>query len=133
MFFTISQTTLKSIKAKLPDISGVCLSSLCILHCVVLPLLPGLLVSLDFDNHLFHWSVIIASLPITGFAAYTGYKRHKNRWISFTLMLAWAMLATTEFLPEKHDSHLSWLPVSAGALIITTHYFNIKKKNRCVC
>ena len=66
------------------DRSAIVLSTLCMIHCLVLPLLLILLPTLTsvvfFSDERFHTWLLYAVLPISAFAVMSGYFHHRN-WL----------------------------------------------------
>ena len=62
------------------DILAVSLSVLCILHCLLLPILviavPSM-ASLFFVDEIFHTWMVIAVIPVSGIALYRGWKKNQ--------------------------------------------------------
>ena len=69
------------------DRAAICFSSLCILHCLLLPLLLvaypiGIVVTLS--DEIFHQIMVSAALPLSLVSLYMGYGHHKrNQLIVF--------------------------------------------------
>lgn len=114
---------------KTADITGVVLSQLCLVHCLLLPVLLGFLPSLAILDHgsgeLFHAGLLILATPVTVFALLQGYRRHRNRSPillgTVGLCLLWSILVAESSL--GHD-FASVANVMAGALVASAHWYN---------
>ena len=111
------------------DILAVSLSVLCILHCLLLPImviaLPSM-ASLFFVDEVFHTWMVIAVIPISGIALYRGWKKHqvlKIGTIGFMglLLLSCAAFLGHDFISENDERFLTII----GTTIITlAHIWN---------
>lgn len=68
---------------KLCDRFGVLVSSLCVVHCILLPLViiafPTVTTALNLSEDVTHISLLLFLLPATVFAIYSGFKVHKQK------------------------------------------------------
>ncbi|MDO6566980.1 MerC domain-containing protein [Alteromonas sp. 1_MG-2023] len=67
---------------KISDKAAIALSMLCVVHCLLLPvlllLLPALAGALAFDDALFHKTLLFFVVPISVVALMMGYFYHRN-------------------------------------------------------
>ncbi|ALM92720.1 MULTISPECIES: MerC domain-containing protein [Alteromonas] len=67
---------------KISDKAAIALSMLCVVHCLLLPvlliLLPPLAGALAFDDELFHKTLLFFVVPISVIALMMGYFYHRN-------------------------------------------------------
>jgi hypothetical protein len=122
------------------DKIGMTASSICGVHCLVLPFVFVLFpyASIAFvKGEMFEWGFILFSLTIACFAMAQGFLVHR-KWYPLIL----AMVGFTTFIavrianPELHETFSGALVFFfAGALICLGHYLNHKfiKKHRCIC
>ncbi len=116
------------------DAAGIGLASLCIIHCLALPLLiaalPMLLELLDLPEA-FHLGMVLLALPLSGFALVRGFGRHHRvaapaiGFGGLSLMLAAVALA-----PDEASE--TFLTVCGSALLVTAHIANwrLHQRNR---
>jgi hypothetical protein len=115
----------------LADRLGICLSSLCLIHCLLAPLVL-LLPSLGFlqIEEWFHGVLLIAAPLVALLAFIPGYRRHQNKmvfvWSSAGFVLFIAAVAFFE-----HGSILgATVSVLGSLLMIRAHLFN---RRLCAC
>ena len=63
------------------DKTAIGLSFLCVLHCLLLPVVVALLPAagiLSFDDEWFHRILLLFVLPVSAFALFIGVRRHRN-------------------------------------------------------
>ena len=113
------------------DRGAVCFSSLCILHCLLLPVLLvaypiGILVTLS--DEIFHQIMVSLALPLSLMSLYVGYGHHKrNQLIVFggiglvTLMLP--LVVPHELISESGET---WLTVSGAMILCLAHVANFR-------
>lgn len=105
------------------------LSALCLVHCLAIPLtllaLPLFAHELISHQSLVHWLFLVLALPISAFALYTGYRRHRNR----SVVVAGVIGISTMFVGVAHLAGVELeLPLStAGALcLVYAHVQNMR-------
>ena len=112
------------------DRIGITATSLCALHCLLLPvLLPALpLLGLGFlADHTWELVFLILTAILGGIALYSGFKRYHHKAYPFYLLLLGIIIYW-----EKHDvaEALQPLMIIVGAtLIVSSHIINIKLSN----
>lgn len=117
-------------KAESPllDAAGAALSSLCLIHCLALPLLllalPTLAGSAGHDHahdHLVHLLLIAVALPVSALAFLRGQAVHRLRHplalggSGFALMLAGAF---------AHGPMVQLLTIAGGLMVAGAHFLN---------
>ncbi|WP_103866031.1 MerC domain-containing protein [Aquimarina sp. I32.4] len=118
------------------DIIGVSASFLCILHCILLPVLITLfpVIGLPFLSNELHELILVgASLLIAFVAIYNGYKKYHHKSLPFYIYLLVLALFTIGFVIENHLVE-KIMHFSATGLLITSHYYNwrfIKRYKNC--
>lgn len=124
---------------KTADITGAILSQLCLVHCLLLPVLVGILPSLSFSEFLggetFHVLVLSLATPVAAFALQQGYRRHGSRRPSVfgtaALVLLWTVFCLEETL--NHDL-VAAFNVMGGLMMAFAHWQNWNlTKNDCSC
>lgn len=113
------------------DKAAISLSFFCGLHCLLLPvavlLLPSAAV-LGLDDEMFHRLMLIAVLPISGFALFSGQRRHGNIGV-LTIGIAGllTLIATTmighELLGETGERFAT---VIGSILVANSHLRNFR-------
>ena len=113
------------------DRAAVCLSSLCILHCLLLPVLLvaypiGIVVTLS--DEIFHLFMVSLALPLSLVSLYVGYGHHKrNQLIVFggigLVTLMFPLVAPHELISESGET---WLTVSGALILCMAHIVNFR-------
>ena len=123
------------------DKTAISLSLLCVIHCLVSPLiivmLPGL-TALQFDGEAFHAWMVLAVIPTSVYALTMGCKRHKRYRLLVMglvglLFLLSAVLAGEQLISEFQEKMLT---VTGAAIIALAHYRNYRlcrHKDYCAC
>lgn len=106
------------------------LSGLCVIHCLVLPLLIVVLPSLaalPFNDEKFHLWMIFAVIPVSIFALFLGCKRHNNYQVLafgvIGLVLLVAAVMGEELLGEVGEKALTLV---GAAFIAFGHFRNYR-------
>ena len=111
------------------DKAAMTLSLVCVLHCFFVPsfvVVGSSFLSLNFDNEIVHYLIILVAVPLSVFALYTGYKNHKSTsslpyGIFGLMILILAVLLGEEKIGELGEQILTTL----GATIVAfAHYKN---------
>jgi hypothetical protein len=118
----------KVVRAK-ADIVGMGLSGLCMLHCLVFPLLvsfaPAILRELPGDD-VTHRALAIGIALAGGLAFRSGYKVHRKSWILYLFLLGIALISAAAALGEPVLSAYgeAGITVCGSLLLITAHWCN---------
>ena len=124
---------------KTADIAGVILSQLCLVHCLLLPVLVGALPSLSHSDHLggelFHLTVLCLATPVAAFALLQGYRKHRNSrpavFGTAALLILWAVFGVEETI--NHDL-VAAFNVMGGLMMAYAHWQNwTLSKSYCRC
>jgi hypothetical protein len=110
------------------DAAGAALSSLCLIHCLAMPLLALALPTIagttahdHGDDHLIHLVLIGLALPVSAFAFWRGMRLHGLArpvilgTIGFALMLAGAF---------THGMSVQALTIAGGLMVAGAHLLN---------
>jgi len=114
------------------DKIGITATSLCALHCIMLPvLLPALpLLGISFlADHVWEHVFLIITAILGGFALLSGFKRYHRRLYPFYLLVIGVAIYW-----QKHDFSPEVQPfiIMIGAtLIVAAHLINLKLCNNC--
>ena len=117
--------------------SAIALSSLCIAHCLLVPLLfifsPSL--SIYFAEDSSHYWMLFAVLPISFFSLVVGCKKHKNLdtgllILSGLLLLIFSVLFGHDFLGEILEKFSIFI---ASTILIFGHFKNYRQCQDNMC
>ncbi len=109
------------------DHLAITLSGLCLVHCLLLPVVVVALPLLaQFDETHFHVQMLIVVVPVSLFAFVLAYRRHGNKAI-----IVWGIVGIAIMFVGGTVAHANYgtladsLLTMAGAIILaTSHYFN---------
>lgn len=121
---------------RLADRLGICLSALCLVHCLATPLLILLLPSIQFlETHEswhegFHLTLMLV-LPVLALAAFLpGYRRHGDKRVFFWAVPGLILVAIVALAFE----HVSWtgslISILGSLMLIRAHVIN---RQQCAC
>lgn len=118
--------------AALLDAGAVALSSLCLLHCLALPLLAAALPLFGAwaEAEWVHWVFISMALPLTAFALWRAHRQHALpalAWLGAGLGLALLLAGALEF--PSHDSETA-VTVTGSLMLAATHVWNARRRHR---
>jgi len=114
------------------DRIGITATSLCALHCILLPvLLPALpLLGLSFlADHAWEHVFLILTAILGTVALFSGFKRYHRRLYPFYLLF----LGIAVYW-QKHDfseANHPYIILIGASLIVAAHWLNIKLCNNC--
>jgi hypothetical protein len=114
------------------DRLGIAATSLCALHCILLPvLLPALpLLGISFfADHVWEHVFLIVTAVLGTFALLSGYKRYHRRLYPLYLLFIGVFVywQKHDFAPETQP----FIIVLGASLIVAAHIINIKLCNSC--
>jgi MerC mercury resistance protein len=124
----IAVKSAKAVRAK-ADMVGIGLSGLCMVHCLIFPLLvsfaPAILRELPGDD-VTHRVLAIGIALAGGLAFRSGYKVHRKGWILALFLLGIALISTPAALGEPVLSAYgeTGITVCGSLLLITAHWCN---------
>jgi MerC mercury resistance protein len=111
---------------KYADQIGIAASTLCLIHCLVFPILMAFWAQHEHDahqhaEHFLNWDH--AFLLFSALAVWTATGRCTQPWLKRTMWTCFAMLAAGVLLePFVHYAHLATLPAAVG--LAAAHFFN---------
>lgn len=114
------------------DRIGITATSLCALHCILLPvILPALpLLGVSFlADHVWEHIFLIITAILGSIAMFSGFKRYHRKLYPFYLLLLGIVIYW-----QKHDFSEEVQPyiiVLGACLIVSAHLLNIKLCNSC--
>ena len=113
------------------DRAAICFSSLCILHCLLLPLLLvaypiGILVTLS--DEIFHQIMVSVALPLSLVSLYVGYGHHKQNQLIVIGGMGSVVLMLPLVVPHEaiSESGETWLTVSGALILCLAHVVNFR-------
>ncbi len=114
---------------KTADITGAVLSQLCLVHCLLLPVLVGLLPSLSWaevlGGEIFHLLVLTLATPVAIFALLQGFRKHGSSrpaiYGAAALGILWTVFCMEESL--NHDL-VAAFNVMGGLMMAWAHWQN---------
>ncbi|MEE4329707.1 MAG: MerC domain-containing protein, partial [Wenzhouxiangella sp.] len=119
------------------DRAGICVSTLCLIQCLLLPIIviavPALSVPF-LDSEAFHLLLLGLILPVGIIAFYLGYRVHANRATIVIGLTGLGVVLLTAILGHDHLSPIAsalWTSLG-GVLLISAHLLNLHHRRR-VC
>lgn len=107
------------------DNLGIFFSSLCIVHCLLVPLLAalGLLgaFTLDIESPVIHFSLLIPVIIFAASSLPASKKKHGSTTPTLLAFLGISLMLITFFMPEEIEV---WLMTFAGITVIVAHLLN---------
>lgn len=114
---------LKYLKTSSFDFLAVILSMLCLIHCLLVPLLITILPFIGtsiLKNELFHTTILFFAIPISLIGLGMGYLTHKN-----LKLVGWAFLGfSLMVLGLLFESYETFFTVVGVSIVACTHLFN---------
>lgn len=118
------------------DKFAIFLSSLCVVHCILTPLLLVALPSLSglalLEDETFHELILLFVVPIGLMALLAGFRHHKSKSVFVIGVLGLVVLAVAASLPHDIVSETgeTLLTVAASVLIVFAHIRNFSLRHR---
>lgn len=113
------------------DRAAICFSSLCILHCLLLPVLLvaypiGIVVTLS--DEIFHQIMVSVALPLSLVSLYVGYGHHKRNQLIVLGGIGIVMLVLPLTTPHEliSESGETWLTVVGAVILCMAHVVNFR-------
>ncbi|MCG7648503.1 MerC domain-containing protein [Alteromonas macleodii] len=116
------------------------LSSLCVIHCLLTPILlisiPALAGVSILNDETFHQILLFFVLPIGVFALSLGYLHHKNKWVVFAGVFGLTLLSSpllVEWVGLGHEVLGEYgevtITVIASFIIVGAHLINYRLRS----
>lgn len=133
----------KTVVTALADRLGIALSFLCLIHCLLMPIIIPFMPLLSFfEAESFHGAMALVLLVITGFAFYRGYRLHGRLSIFLAGLLGVSLLIYALNLPHTTSNFYKLSPQAiitslGGIILISAHFTNLRhssckrKKSKC--
>lgn len=111
------------------DKLGICLSALCLIHCLITPMLLIFLPALSlWGHHVFHDALLVI-LPLLAIAAFIpGFVRHRDPRVFYWAIPGLAAVVLGTLLFEEEIILQAIITISGSILLIRAHL-----KNRALC
>ena len=113
------------------DRAAFCFSSLCILHCLLLPVLLvaypiGILVTLS--DEMFHQIMVSVALPLSLVSLNVGYGHHKRNQLIVFGSVGLGMLMLPLVVPHEliSETEETWLTVAGALIVCLAHVVNFR-------
>ncbi|HDS1559178.1 MerC domain-containing protein [Stenotrophomonas maltophilia] len=123
---------MKSPSPALLDAGALALSSLCLLHCLALPLLAAALPLFGAwaQAEWVHLLFVAIALPLTGYALWRADRRHRlpvMAWTAAGLGLGLLLAGALELPSHAWETPLT---VTGSLLLAATHIWNARRRHR---
>lgn len=118
---------------RLLDAGGVTLSSLCLVHCLVLPFAGAFLpmAGVLADDERVHWIVVGLAAPTAWFAFSGWFSRGWTTWwLPLLGFIGVGFLVAGLFAPEPYELLVS---VAGGLTLATAHFANLSASRHDTC
>lgn len=114
------------------DRLGISTSILCILHCL---LTPVLIVLMPFAGHAlahswFHWVIVSLVVPVAIWALWNGYRLHKQKRVLWLGSVGLTLVCLALYFGEDSLNAEIALMVTGGVLLTFAHYSNLRQCQR---
>ncbi len=113
------------------DRAAICFSGLCILHCLLLPVLLvaypiGILVTLS--DEMFHQIMVSVALPLSLVSLNVGYGHHKRNQLIVFGSVGLGMLMLPLVVPHEliSETEETWLTVAGALIVCLAHVVNFR-------
>ncbi len=113
------------------DRAAICFSSLCVFHCLLLPVLLvaypiGIVIT--FSDEIFHQIMVSVALPLSLASLYVGYGHHKHNQLVVLGGIGIVMLVLPLITPHEliSESGETWLTVAGAVILCMTHVVNFR-------
>ena len=120
---------------KIIDNLGITISSVCAIHCVLLPAIFIIAPYSFLASHEFHEALIYFILPCAAFAFTLGCRKHGDIKVAIMgsfgiILLASSILLHEVFHSEEHSEELTTVPITvAGSIMLILSHL----RNRKLC
>jgi len=115
----------------LADRLGICLSALCILHCLAVPVAIALIPALQtfVDHDWFHVALVVI-LPVLAVMAFIpGFRKHRDKRVFYWALPGMALVMLTLWFHESHAMQ-ALFSIPGSLCLIRAHWIN---RHLCVC
>jgi hypothetical protein len=118
------------------DATGVLVSCLCIVHCVLTPLLGAVLplgAVLRLDDMSFHRVLAFLIIPASGIGLYSGFRRHRDWRVPLlgSVGVGWLLVAAAGMHAVLGEDAERAVTVAASLTVSGAHLWNARNCLRC--
>lgn len=119
------------------DKLGILISSLCIVHCVLLPILiiafPTITTLLNLDEDKTHLLLLVFIVPAVAFAVYSGFRVHKQWMPLLWLGMGLCIVVFGTFFAHKIIGHgwEPWIVLVGSIFLVRGHLLNHHHCKHC--
>lgn len=126
-----SSKNFAGLSRNLADRLGICLSALCILHCLAVPVVIALIPALQtFVDHDFFHVILVPVLPVLAVMAFIpGFKKHRDNRVFYWSIPGIILIALTVYFHESHVVQ-ALFSLPGSLCLIRAHWIN---RHLCVC
>jgi len=122
---------MKSVSQSLLDKLSIGASTICAIHCAVLPILLAVFPALSFlpsENHEFHEALVILVVPMSLLAAYLGCSKHKDMRVLVGIGSGLVLLLVTALFGHDlvGETGEKAFTVLASIILAMSHWRNYK-------
>jgi len=127
------------IKSTTLDKFSILLSGVCMLHCLIAPVLVTLVpifsLNIWVEDFLFHQLMLWLVLPTSAIALFIGCRKHKSLLIAATGILGMTILIAVGLLGHDllGETMEKWVMSLGGLVVATSHYLNYKACQSITC
>ena len=123
------------------DRLAISLSALCVMHCLLTPLLivflPSIL-AVQLENEAFHRALLLMVIPTSVFSLLVGCKKHKHYRLLNIGLVGILFLVSATFMEGLSNGELleKVLTVIGACVLAVGHYLNFRmcnKQDECDC
>jgi len=123
------------------DRLAISLSALCVMHCLLTPLLIVFLpsiIAVQLENEAFHRALLLMVIPTSVFSLLVGCKQHKHYRLLNIGLVGILFLVSATFMEGLSNGELleKVLTVIGACVLAVGHYLNFRlcnKQDKCDC
>jgi hypothetical protein len=116
------------------DKFGMSVSTICLIHCLVLPVIvaiaPFVAFLSCFENPIVEYILRLLAVVNAGFSVMIGFKAHKNYFVS-AMFLGAILIFTISFLAHDFIHKHTWIGLIGSVLAFFAHNYNRKLCMSC--
>lgn len=116
------------------DASAVLLSSLCMVHCLLIPALAatGPIATVWLEQEWIHQLLVLVALPVSGYAIRVSIAAGESRWFAYMAGIGLALLFAAAFIPSLHDFEVL-MTVSGATVLAASHVLRWFRRHQHMC
>ena len=115
------------------DRLGISASILCVVHCLLTPMLVVFLplVGATLARGWFHAAIIATVVPVAIFALWKGYRVHRQTHILWMGAFGFVAIALAAVFGAEHNAIETGFMVAGGLVLSAAHYLNMRTTRNC--